>query len=356
MNAGNVSNAMAASMMRAVHLTGFGDVDRLQLVEVPRPQPAKGEVLIQVGACGLNNTDLNLRKGWYSPDGDASAQTGWQHTPPQFPIIQGADIVGVIVGVGEDVAATRLNERVIVNPTIYKTHPENPTDIDYLGSERPGGFAQYVCVPATNAHRITSDMSDAELATFPTSYLTAWHMLARADVQAGETVLVTGASGGVGSALLQLITAREAHAVAIVGRGKEDHARALGAVRVIPRDADDIAALLDDLPVAVVADVVGGAGLMDLMHVIHPGGRIVTAGAMAGPKVEIDLRTLYLRHLSLLGSTLGTADDFKHLVSTIESGRIQPLLAHTFPLDQLREAQQTFERKQFFGKIVIESA
>ncbi|TVR20720.1 MAG: Zn-dependent oxidoreductase [Anaerolineaceae bacterium] len=342
--------------MRAVQLTGFGDVDRLELVEVPRPQPARGEVLIQVGACGLNNTDLNLRKGWYSPDGDgAESLTGWQHTPPQFPIIQGADIVGVIVGVGTGVPDSRLNQRVIVNPTIYKTHPENPMDIDYLGSERPGGFAQYVCVPAVNAHAITTDMSDAELATFPTSYLTAWHMLARADVQAGETVLVTGASGGVGSALLQLIKARDARAVAIVGRGKEDHAQALGAVRIIPRDVDDIKQHLGDITVDAVADVVGGAGIMDLMHVVRPGGRIVTAGAMAGPMVEIDLRTLYLRHLSLLGSTLGTAADFENLVNTIQAGQIKPLLAHTFPLAQLREAQQTFERKQFFGKIVIDS-
>ena len=179
-------------------------------------------------------------------------------------------------------------------------------------------------------------------------------MLERAAVVAGETVLITGASGGVGSALMQLVQARCAHAIAVVGRNKQHHARALGAIQVIPRETDDINTLLENTRVDVVADVVGGAGIDALMHIVRPGGRIVTAGAIAGAIVEIDLRTLYLRHLSLLGSTLGTAKDFANLVKTIEAGLVKPLVAHTFPLEQLREAQQTFEQKQFFGKIVID--
>lgn len=338
--------------MRAMQLMGFGDVDQLQLAEIPRPEPTKGEVLIQVGACGLNNTDLNLRRGWYS-QGDDTSQTGWQSTPPAFPIIQGADVVGQIVAVGPGVPANRIGERVIVNPTLYKADPENPMTIDFIGSERPGGFAEYVCIPATNAHDITSDLTDAELATFPTAYLTAWHMLKRAQVVTDETVLVTGASGGVGSALVQLAQTLGAHAIAIVGRGKEHAARDLGAMAVIPRDTPDLEAALADYAIDVVADVVGGKGIATFMNIINPGGRIVTAGAIAGPLVEIDLRTLYLRHLMLIGSTLGTASDFAELVSTIESGKVKPLLAMTYPLAELREAQTAFDAKQYFGKIAI---
>jgi len=341
------------STMNAMQLTDFGDVDRLQWAEVPRPDPEAGEVLIKVGACGLNNTDLNLRKGWYSSQDETGAQTGWQHTSPAFPIIQGADIVGTIVHVGQGVDASRVGQRVMVNPTLYKSHPDNPMDIDFIGSERPGGFAEFACVPATNAHPVESSLTDAELATFATAYLTAWHMLERAAVTAGETVLVTGASGGVGSALIQLVQARGSQVIAVVGHGKESYAQNLGAVHIIPRDTTDWDAALTGYSVDVVADVVGGNAIPALMQVIKPGGRIVTAGAIASPFVEIDLRQLYLRHLMLIGSTLGTAADFAALVRVIQRGGIQPLLAKTFPLSQLRDAQTMFEAKQFFGKIVI---
>lgn len=348
-----MSNQVLPPTMRAMQLTGFGDVDRLQLVHAPRPEPSLDEVLIKVGACGLNNTDLNLRKGWYGAEDDPEAQSGWQQRADQFPIIQGADIVGVVVGVGAGVADTRIGERVIVNPTLYNAHPENPMQIDFVGSERNGGFAEYVCIPAINAHRITSEHTDIELATFPTAYLTAWHMLERAHVTGGETVLVTGASGGVGSALVQLILARDAHVIAIAGRGKAHHLHDLGAKHVIARDVDDLEAALAGHSFEVVADIAGGPAIATLMHVIEAGGRIVTAGAIAGPLVQIDLRILYLRHLSLLGSTLGTASDFAGLVEAIQTGAVKPLLAATYPLEQLREAQQTFEAKGHFGKIVI---
>ncbi len=339
--------------MRAMQLTGFGDVDRLQLAEVPVPTPAADELLIQVSACGLNNTDLNLRTGWYSAGDD---QTGWQQTPPAFPLIQGADVVGRVAAVGADLAPSRVGQRVMANPTIYTRDPNDPTAIDFIGSERPGGFAEYVCVPDSNVYAIDSALSDTELATFATSYLTAWHMLERAAVSAGDTVLVTGASGGVGSALVQLVRARGGQVIAMVGRGKEDQARALGAVRVIPRDTADLAAALADTPFQVVADVVGGPAIPAYMQAIQPGGRIVTAGAIAGAFVEIDLRTLYLRHLTLYGSTLGTASDFAALVRVIESGQVQPLLARAYPLAALREAQTAFAAKQHFGKIVIQVA
>ncbi len=339
--------------MRVVQLTGYGDLDRLQLLKVPRPDPAAGEVLIRVGACGLNNTDLNLRKGWYGDEDDPDAQSGWKADKNQFPRIQGADIVGEVVAVGGDITAEKVGERVIVNPTIYNTDPDNPIDIDFIGSERDGGFAEYASVPAANAHKITSTLSDAELATFPTAYLTAWHMLERAAIRTGETVLVTGATGGVGSALVQIAQARGASVIAIAGRGKEQHLHELGVAHVIPRNVGDLAGALANLRFHVVADVVGGAAISQFLSLIEPGGRIVTAGAIAGPHVEIDLRTLYLRHISLIGSTLGTASDFAALVNAIEQGVIRPLLAMTFPLEQLQDAQTAFEEKGYFGKIVI---
>jgi NADPH:quinone reductase-like Zn-dependent oxidoreductase len=342
--------AATQDYMRAVLLSGFGGLEKLTLAEVPRPAPAAGEVLIEVGACGLNNTDLNLRKGWYG----AGAEAGWKQGATDFPIIQGADVVGRVVAVGEAVSTNRIGERVMVNPTIYNAGFEtNPMNIDFIGSERPGGFAEYVAVPTENAVAVASDWRDAQLATFATSYLTAEHMLTRAAVQAGETVLVTGASGGVGSALLQLVRARGAQAIGIVGAGKEAFARDLGAIAVIPRDVADITAALADYRVDVVADVVGGAGFAALMDATRPGGRVVTCGAIAGPLVEIDLRKLYLRHLSLIGSTLGTQAEFEALVGYIQAEKIQPLLAQTFPLKDMAQAQQTFEAKGYFGKIVI---
>ncbi len=343
---------MSQETMRAMQLIGFGSVDKLQMAEVPRPQAAAGEVLLRVGACGVNNTDLNLRKGWYSEQDAADGQTGWQLTAPSFPIIQGSDIVGEVVAIGDGADPTRIGQRVIVNPTLYTHDPEDPHHIDFIGSERPGGFAEYVSVPTQNAYPVDAPLSDAELATFSTAYLTAEHMLQRAKVSAGETVLVTGASGGVGSALVQLIIARGATALAVVGRGKAAFARNLGAALVIPRDAD-IEAAVAGYTVDVVADVVGGEQFAKLMDVVRVGGRIVTCGAIAGATVEIDLRKLYLRHLSLIGSTLGTASEFAALVSYINAGKIKPLLAATYPLEQLREAQTAFEAKQFFGKIVI---
>lgn len=328
--------------MRAMRLHGFGDVDQLQLDIIPKPYPQDDEVLIKVGACGVNNTDLNLRKGWYG----AEEQAGWQQTSTNFPIIQGADIVGTVESEGD-----LLGQRVMVNPTIYKDGSLH--DIDFIGSERDGGFAGYVAVPRSNVYPIDSALTDAELATFATSYLTALHMLEVARVQAGETVLITGASGGVGSALLQLVQARSAKAIAVTSTSKAEQARELGAIATIDRNTSDLSAALEAYEIDVVCDVVGGEQFGKFLDVVKIGGRIVTSGAIAGPIVEIDLRTLYLRHITLIGATLGTADEFGMLVQLIADGQIKPLLAATYPLEQLQAAQLAFEEKHHFGKIVI---
>ena len=345
--------------MKAVLLTGHGGLEKLEYREdVPTSEPAEGEVLIAVNAAGINNTDIWTREGAYGTEGDPATTSGWRRgSTMRFPRIQGADIVGRVVGVGEGVSDSRIGEKVIVDNALYSGGEEGLVNAGLIGSERDGGFAEYVAVPVENAHAIESDLSDAELATFPTAYVTSLRMLNRARVSAGETVLVTGASGGVGSGLVQLARLRGARVIALVGPGKEDQARALGAELVITRDTGDLAAAVAKVEggrhIDVVADVVGGPVLADVLNVLRPMGRYVTAGAIAGPLVQIDLRTLYLKQLELIGSTMGTHEEFASLVEHIASGRVKPLLARTYPLSDIRRAQRDFMNKNFFGKLVL---
>ena len=319
------------------------------------PSPIEGEVLVQVGAVGINNTDLWTREGAYGAPDNPGAVSGWlRDAGMAFPRIQGADIAGRIVGVGSGVPEARLGERIIVNPTLYRADGEIN---GFIGSERDGGFAQFVAVPAENAHQIESALSDAELATFPTAYLTAEGMLERAGLIAGELVLITGASGGVGSALVQLAQARGAGVAAVVGDRKSRKLHELGVAAVIPRQVPDlgiaIQEALGDRPIDLIADVVGGWMFPFLLNALRNGGRYVTAGAIAGPVVDLDLRTLYLKNLRLIGSTLGTQDEFAGLVHKIEQGAVRPLLAATYPLEAIHAAQEAFREKQFFGKLVL---
>ncbi|MCH8809189.1 MAG: alcohol dehydrogenase family protein [Proteobacteria bacterium] len=344
--------------MRAVLLTGHGGPERLDYREdVAEPAPGAGEVLIAVGAAAINNTDIWTREGAYGSAEDPAAVSGWRREAMAFPRIQGADVAGRIVAVGAGVPETRIGERVIVNPVLYSDLGDGLVGMGYLGSERDGGFAEFVAVPAANALAIESDLGDAELASFPTAYLTAEGMLDRARVAAGETLLVTGASGGVGSALVQLARARDARVVALAGRGKEARLRDLGAELVLTRQAGDpvaqLGAALGRAAVDVVADVVAGPLFPALLNALKPKGRYVTCGAIAGPLVALDLRTLYLRHLELIGSTLGTRDQFARLVALIAAGRVVPLVAATYPLSEIAAAQAAFKEKAFFGKLVL---
>ncbi|WP_119302187.1 zinc-binding dehydrogenase [Dongia deserti] len=344
--------------MLAVRQIGVGDLDQLELVQVPVPRPGPKEVLVQVGACGLNNSDIMRRIGGYGSEDDPASATGWKRQPPGLPRIQGSDIAGTIVAVGSDVDIARRGHRVLVNPTLYNLGPEDPTDVDYLGSERDGGYAEYCVVPSANAHRIETDLAFEDLATFPIAYLTALHMLNRARVACGETVVVTGASGGVGSAVLQWAALRDARTVAIVGDGKENSALSLGAEHTVSRTAaamnKAIRDVLRDRPVDVVVDVAGGPNFVQLLSVLRPGGRYVTCGAIAGPVVTLDLRTLYLKHLELIGSSYGTTSEFAELVAAIEAKQLKPLRAATFPLSRAKEAQAAFLQKRHFGNIILE--
>ena len=347
---------MPAKKMKAFVTTGHGGLDKLEYQDVRVPAPAAGEVLIEVGACGLNNTDIWTREGSYGTERDPNAVTTTSRKPGTFPLIQGSDVVGRIVELGSGVPESRLGERVIVNLVEYDEN--DPTVITGgIGSTRPGGDAEYVAVRSGNAYAIDSPLSDAELATFPCAYITAENMLDAAGVKEDETVLVPGASGGVGSALLQLVPARGARAVAITSRAKLDQVRKLEPLAAVARDEgdliDSVRAAIGRDGVEVAADVVGGPQFSAVLALIARGGRYVTSGAIAGPVVEIDLRTVYLKRLRMIGVGLGMAHHFESVLDHIRAGRLKPLLAATYPLADLKQAQTDFLGKKFFGNLVV---
>lgn len=352
--------------MRAMVTMGHGGMDKLVWHEDwPRPDPAPGEVLIKVKACGLNNTDVNTRVGWYSKavteatSGDGfdtvdDEDPTWGAAPISFPRIQGADVCGEIVAVGDGVDSGRIGERVISDN--WLRDPDDPEDIKktgYFGSERDGGFAEYTTMPAVNAISVNSEFSDAELATFSCSYSTAEGMLTRANVTEADTVLVPGASGGVGGALLQLAKRRGARVIALASEAKHTEVAKLGPDRILPRAPDNLRKALGDERITVVADVVGGPYWPTLIDIIERGGRYTCSGAIAGPMVALDLRTFYLRDLTFTGSTVIPPSVTRALVDYIEAKAIQPALAATFPLSDLHAAQTAFIEKKHTGNIVV---
>ena len=329
----------------------------------PMPSVKADEVLIKVGACGLNNTDINTRSGWYSKSvsgatADAKEQEpnaedpSWGGAPIRFPRIQGADACGEIVAVGAGVDPKRVGERVITDNWLRAADDlANKDKVGYLGSERDGGFAEYMSLPSRNALAINSSLSDAELATFSCSYSTAEGMLSRAQVDGQDTVLVPGASGGVGGALVQLAKLRGARVIALASPSKHTEVLALGADLVLPRSGSS--EQLGTERISVLADVVGADNWPQRLGLLARGGRYVCSGAIAGPMVDLDLRTLYLRDLSFIGSTVIDLGVMANLVRYIEREQIKPVLAASYPLRELHAAQQTFLAKKHTGNIVV---
>jgi len=352
---------MIPETMKAVLLTGHGGLDKLAYREdVPVPRPAAGEVLIEVSACGMNNTDVWVREGAYGTDEDAEATASWRRAGEDtlsFPRIQGADTVGRIAAVGAGVAEGRIGERVMVDFSLYNRSDDSLVDIDYIGHGRDGGYAEYCAVPAENAHAVKTDMSDAELATFCCAYLTGEHMLDRTRVAAGERVLITGASGGVGSGLIQLTRARGAIPYAVASRSKAEAVKDVGAEAVICRGEGDLVTAVEaatgGAAIDVVADLVAGPLFGDLLNILRPEGRYICAGAMGGAIVPFDVRTMYLKHLELHGSSQGTRAAFRRLVGYIEAGKIEALLGGLYRLSEFHRAQSGFMAKGFVGKLVV---
>ncbi len=339
--------------MSGVALTGHGGPEVLDWRDdLPVPQPGPGDVIIRVAAAGVNNTDVNTRLAWYSKgDGDA-ADASWTGEPLRFPRIQGADVCGHIAAVGAGVDPARIGERVLIEPCLREMGGEEKNPPWYFGSECDGGFAQYTRVASRHAHSVDTPLTDVELASFPCSYSTAENMLTRARVGAGDTVLVTGASGGVGSAAIQLAKARGATVIAVTSPSKADGLIALGAARTVGRD-DDLVTALGANRVDVVVDLVAGPSWPTLLEILRPGGRYAVSGAIAGPIVPLDVRTLYLKDLSFFGCTVLEPEVFGNLVARIESGAIKPLVARSYPLQDIAQAQADFQDKGHIGKFVL---
>ena len=359
--------------MSAMVLTGHGGVDKLVYRhDVPVPRPAPGQVLVRVTATAKNNTDRKAREGLYptkDKDEVASFQMGGSATLT-FPRIQGADVAGRVVAVGEGVDPARLGERGLLDFNLY---PDDRRDInltpDYYGHGADGGFAEYVAVPSDQFHSVDkADLADAELAAMGMcSYQTALHMLTSANVVAGERVLVTGASGGVGTALIQLCRVMGAIPYALSTPDKAEALRELGAEAVLDRSAmdgftDRVRELTGGAPLDAVMDLVGGdmtdrfidAMIFD-MKARNSYPRLSIAGASGGNLSEIMWTRIYLYQVQVFGVSHGTREEAEQLIDWIRSGELKPVLHAAFKLSDLHRAEDYFVSRgnNFLGKIVI---
>ena len=351
--------------MKAVVTTGNGGYEKLEYRDVPVPALGPGEVLLQVLAAGVNNTEINTRLGWYSSavttgtealtaaekeKAKAKADGGWNEATP-FPFIQGTDCCGRVVAVAPGGDERTIGLRVLVRPCIRSAGWQSLENI-WMASDFDGAFAQFVKVGAGEVFPVNCDWSDAELGTIPCAYGTAENMVHRANVSGGEHVLVAGASGGVGSAAVQLAKRRGASVTAIAGKEKLAQVRSIGADRLIAR-GDDIVACLGENSVDVVVDNVAGPAFGGMLKVLKRGGRYASSGAIGGPLVTFDMRDFYLKDLMLIGCTAWDETVFPNLVSYIENGEIRPLLSKTFPLERIVDAQRAFTEKKHVGKFVL---
>ncbi|MGR5287774.1 alcohol dehydrogenase family protein [Vibrio maritimus] len=342
-----------STVMTGVQLVGHGDLDQLEIrSDIPLPSPKADEVLIKVSAAGVNNTDINTRIGWYSKGDNDSDDAGWAGNALSLPRIQGADVCGHIVAVGSNIDTGRIGERVLIDPCLRYVDGQKLEHFWYFGSECDGGFAEFTTVDARQAYSVNSSYTDIELASFPCSYSTAENMLTRANVASGDVVLVTGASGGVGSAAVQLAKARGATVIAVTSESKAGTLLEIGADKTVCRGQNLVEALGNN-SVNVVIDLVAGPQWPELLDVMAPKGRYAVSGAIGGPMVELDVRTLYLKDLSFFGCT-GLEDEvFPNLISRIEGEQIKPLVGKTFELADIKQAQTEFVEKNHIGKIVL---
>ncbi|SLM28112.1 Alcohol dehydrogenase zinc-binding domain protein [Desulfamplus magnetovallimortis] len=353
--------------MKAVVTTGNGGYEKLDYRDVPIPELAPNEVLLNVLAAGINNTEINTRLGWYSSkvttgteslttaekeklDAKQQGDGGWNEATP-FPFIQGTDCCGRVVAVAPGGNESILGLRVLVRSCMRSQGWDSLENI-WMASDFDGAFAQFVKVPETEIFPVKCDWTDAELGTIPCAYGTAENMIHRAEVAKGEHVLIAGASGGVGSAAVQLAKRRGAVVTALAGKAKLEKVQRIGVDQVIDREKD-IVDILGEKSVDVVIDNVAGEAFGGMLKVLKRGGRFVSSGAIAGPIVNLDMRDFYLKDLTLIGCTAWDKPVFPNLVSYIEKGEIKPLLAKTFPLENIVQAQQEFTKKMHVGKFVL---
>jgi NADPH:quinone reductase-like Zn-dependent oxidoreductase len=339
--------------MRAAIFHEHGGPEVVRIEDVPRPEPGPGEVLVRVKASAMNHLDLWVRRG-------IPIETTMPH-------IGGSDVSGVVEEVGPGVDASRVGERVVVNPSLFDgtcewcRAGEESMCVDFriLGEHTNGGFAEYVAAAADRVHRIPDDMGFEDAAALPISYMTAWRALAsRARLQPGESVLVIGASGGTAIAAVQIAVLTGARVFAVT-RGGENVARlrALGAEFVYDRAEEDWSkAVFRDTEkrgVDVVVENVGGPTWQGSVRSLARGGRLVTYGGTAGPKVEIDIRQLFWKQFQVMGTTMASVAEFRAMLDAVFSGRIRPVVDRVMPLDDAREAHEHLEAGGQFGKVVL---
>ena len=344
--------------MQGVQLTGHGGPEMLvwsDTLSVPTPKP--GEALVKVLAAGVNNTDINTRIGWYAKSvtgatdasGEAVAEDGGWAGALDFPRIQGADLCGRVVAHGPGVSAPPLGARVTCATNQAVPTPENPMAFTSIGSEYDGAFAEYCALPADRLHDVTaSPLSDTEIGAMPCAFGTAMALLRRAGVTAADSVLVTGASGGVGLAAVQIAARLGARVIGQTSPDKAGAVRDAGAAETLGRGETPGARSVD-----VVIDLVGGPQWGAVLDALKPGGRYAVSGAIAGPIVEADLRTIYLNDLTLFGVTYQPPEGFAALVEMINAGALRPLVSRTYPLRDIHRAQAEFATKRHPGKLVL---
>jgi alcohol dehydrogenase len=334
--------------MRGVQLTGHGGPEKLVWSDaIPTPRPGPGEALVRVLAAGVNNTDINTRIGWYAKDAD-SDEGGWAGALP-FPLIQGGDLCGEVVALGEGVTHVAPGMRVTCPTNQPEPTADAPTALRVIGSEYDGAFAQYCAVPSRHLYDVTAaPLTDVEVAALPCAHGTAFNLLTRSGVGAGDRVLITGASGGVGLAAVALAKLKGAHVTGMASAAKQDVVREAGADAVLDRGAAPEAGGF-----TVVIDVVGGGGWGALIEALAPGGRYAVSGAIAGPVVEADLRTIYLGDITIFGCTYQPPEVFAELVALINAGGIRPHVSKTYPLSEIAAAQADFAAKTYPGKLVL---
>ena len=338
--------------MKAVRIHQFGGPEVLTYEDVPNPQPRKDEVLIRVKACSLNHLDVWVRKGLPGV---------------KLPHILGSDIAGEVAEIGEYISGFKTGQRVLVAPMHFCGHcakcvagvQNQCREFTVLGNGVDGGNCELIAVPVANVIPIPDSLDFNQAASVPLVFVTAWHMLVgRVGVRPGQTVLVLGASSGVGIAAIQIAKLFHCRVITTAGdEAKLEKGRALGADFAInhykQKISEEVRRITNKEGVDIVIEHVGAATWDESVKSLRGGGTLVTCGATTGPSVGIDLRHLFARQLSLLGSYMGTMGELQEVLGHVFAGRLKPVVDRVFPLKDLRAAHELLENSQMFGKIVV---